>query len=109
MQEPAGYIWDYPGFPSIAVSYAPTSDFFYSGHVGLAMLLTLHLRELGNKFWEGFGYTTVAVEFCTMIFLRGHYTIDLIAGCIFAHYFWIVSGWLASLLDPKIAPVVEDL
>jgi len=34
MEKPSGYIWHYPGFPSLVVPYAATNDFFFSGHVG---------------------------------------------------------------------------
>lgn len=34
MRYPEGYLWDYPGFPSLVVPYGKTNDFFYSGHIG---------------------------------------------------------------------------
>jgi len=34
MKFPEGYIWEYPGFPSLTVPYGRTNDFFYSGHIG---------------------------------------------------------------------------
>ena len=33
MEKPTGYIWEYPGFPSLVVPYGATNDFFFSGHV----------------------------------------------------------------------------
>ena len=41
MRFPDGYAWDYPGFPSLTVPYPKTNDFFYSGHVGGALLAGL--------------------------------------------------------------------
>lgn len=41
MKKPAGYIWEYPGFPSLVVPYGPTNDFFYSGHMGGSLISTL--------------------------------------------------------------------
>ena len=41
MKKPAGYIWEYPGFPSLVVPYGPTNDFFYSGHMGGSVISTL--------------------------------------------------------------------
>ena len=35
---PEGYNWAYPGVLSIFVPYGETSDFFYSGHVGVCMI-----------------------------------------------------------------------
>jgi hypothetical protein len=37
-----------------------------------------------------------------MIFLRGHYIIDLIAGIIFAHYCWLISERYSFLIDVKL-------
>ena len=41
LEKPDGYIWDYPGFPSLVVAYAATPDFFFSGHIGFAVICAL--------------------------------------------------------------------
>lgn len=33
------FFWDYPGFPSLLVSYGEQSDFYYSGHCGFIIML----------------------------------------------------------------------
>lgn len=38
---PEGLIWDYPGLPSLTITYMRTSDFFYSGHVGVILFCTI--------------------------------------------------------------------
>lgn len=38
---PEGYAWDYPGIPALTVSYEVTPDFFFSGHVGLTVIMAL--------------------------------------------------------------------
>ena len=99
MKKPDGYCWDYPGFPSLTVSYQATSDFFYSGHVGVMLFCGLENKLLGNTYmmWVSFG--VCFTESLVMIFLRGHYTIDLVSGIVFAHYFWIVTEWIAPCVD----------
>lgn len=99
MRKPDGYCWDYPGFPSITVSYQPTSDFFYSGHVGVVLFCGLENKYLGNSYMMWVAFSVCLIESLVMIFLRGHYSIDLISGLIFSHYFWIVSQWLADKVD----------
>lgn len=91
MRFPDGYAWDYPGIPSLTVSYEKTTDFFFSGHVGLTVLMTLDHYAYKNYPWAILALATGLIEFSTMIFLRGHYTIDLITGVLLGHYFWIVG------------------
>jgi len=86
MSYPEGFIWEYPGFPSIMVSYLKTNDFFYSGHVGLPVILMCEFKILKRNFMFLFCILTIFIEAFTMIATRGHYTIDLITGVIFAHY-----------------------
>ena len=45
VQYPEGYNWSYPGFMSIFVPYGETADFFYSGHVGVCMLMFLEFNS----------------------------------------------------------------
>lgn len=86
MSYPDGYIWEYPGFPSVMVSYLKTNDFFFSGHVGLPILMMCEFQLLKRYFMFSFCIMTFFIEAFTMLVTRGHYTIDLITGAIFAHY-----------------------
>jgi len=86
MGYPEGYIWEYPGFPSIMVSYLKSNDFFFSGHVGLPIILMSEFYFLERYYMVIFSIFTFLIEIFTMIAIRGHYTIDLIAGAVFAHY-----------------------
>ncbi len=86
MTFPKGFLFEYPGFPSITVSYLKTNDFFYSGHVGMPVILMCEFYFLKRYYMFSFSIFTFFVEFFTMIFLRSHYSIDLISGAIFAHY-----------------------
>jgi len=88
MKFPDNYLWGYPGFPSIMVSYFKTNDFFYSGHCGLPIVLLCEFNHLGMKLMQAFCIFTFIFECFTMLVLRGHYTIDIITGAIFAHYIW---------------------
>lgn len=88
MKFPEGYAWDYPGFPSIMVSYLKTNDFFFSGHCGLPILLLCEFNFLKIQWIKIICIFTFVLECFTMLSLRGHYSIDIIAGAIFAHYIW---------------------
>ena len=102
MKMPQGNCWDYPGFPSLTVSYEKTSDFFYSGHVGVVLFCGLENKHLGNLYMMWVSFFVCGIEFCVMIAMRGHYSIDLIFGLIFSHYSWIVSEWVAEAIDKKL-------
>ena len=99
MKFPDGYLWEDPGFPSIAVSYLKTNDFFFSGHAGLPIIMGLEAKKLGYNIIFYFCIFTCLTEVITMIFTRGHYIIDLIAGVVFAHYIYIHVDKYISYID----------
>ena len=99
MQYPEGYLWQYPGFPSIVVSYLGTNDFFYSGHVGFPIIVGMELWHLDYRFMFYFCIMSSVFEAFVMIVLRGHYSIDLMSGIIFAHYAFITSEKYCYILD----------
>lgn len=108
MRFPEGHIFKSPGFPSLTITYARTSDFFFSGHVGFATFSALENRFYENFPMMYFSIFTVLVESFTMIVTRGHYSIDIISGIVFAHYIWIVTGWLAPYVDKKLIKASKD-
>ncbi len=90
MKYPEGYLWEYPGFPSLTISYLKTNDFFFSGHVGFPIIIAMECHNLGKSFMVIFCFLTCGIEAFTMIVTRGHYCIDLITGMIFSHYVYIL-------------------
>lgn len=102
MRFPEGYLWDYPGVFSLAVSYHHTSDFFFSGHVGFTTICTCENLWLGKPKWAILSLFTALMESFVMLVCRGHYTIDLISGAVFGHYCWIVSGVLSKKVDLRV-------
>lgn len=99
---PEGHIFDDPGFPSLTVTYLKSSDFFFSGHVGFALFGVLDSRLNGNRFMTTLSCVSVIVECVTMLVTRGHFVIDIIAGLVFSHYVWEVTGWISPYLDSKL-------
>jgi hypothetical protein len=104
MRVPPGYIWEYPGFPSLTVSYYPSTDFFFSGHVGFAFLCYLDFRVSRLNFWANFALAATCFEASVMLALQAHYFVDIVGGLVFAHYIWTVAGWLAPHIDAYIGP-----
>ena len=83
MRYPDGLTWSYPGFPSVVVPYVNSSDFFFSGHLGILTFLLLENRESKDTLMTWVSVVSIAFEFWMMVVLRAHYTIDLISGVVF--------------------------
>lgn len=99
MKYPEGYLWAYPGFPSIVVPYLKTNDFFFSGHVGFPIITGFEFKALKLKGIFYFCLFASFFELVTMIILRGHYSIDMVAGLIFAHYAHLIADKYKYIFD----------
>jgi hypothetical protein len=99
---PDGYNFYYPGFPSIAVCYLATNDFFYSGHIGFPIIFALEYWRKGEKYLVIPCVTISILEGAMMLITRGHYSIDLIFGVIFAHYFHKIAILIDPIMDKYI-------
>lgn len=99
MRYPDGYLWEYPGIPSVTVSYLKTNDFFFSGHVGFPIIIGMECHKLNKKYLMVFCLFTSLFEACTMIVTRGHYIIDIITGLGMAHYFYMIVDKYITFMD----------
>ena len=117
LRYPEGYLWSYPGFPSLVVPYGKTNDFFYSGHVGGACVMMLEFRSLANtqvqnrvfmRWMQIFAILTIILQVFLMIFLRGHYSIDMISGIIFGHYFHMIASDVSPGWDQAVCGIPGD-
>jgi len=98
LPEPKDMIWHYPGFPSLLVTYGTGNDFFISGHTAVAMLGAIELARMG-PLWLAIAASVVAfLEATTVIVLRAHYTMDVLAAACAAGCAAIVAGWLCAFL-----------
>jgi hypothetical protein len=102
MKYPENIIWEFPGIPAFSISYHDTSDFFFSGHVGINLISAIELKRFKCFKLSCLSYFGVFFQILTMLTVRGHYSIDLIAGLISAHYCDIMSFKIASYVDSMI-------
>ena len=100
---PEGMIWRHPGFPSLLVTYGTASDLFFSGHTAIAVYGCLELAHVGGPIGVAAGATLAAIEICTVLILRAHYTMDVFTGAIAALWVWTAASYLAPRLDSLIA------
>lgn len=96
---PPGMIWRDPGFPTLLVTYKTGNDFFFSGHTGIAVVGAMELA-LGGPPWLGIAAAIVAVlEAATVLVLRAHYTMDVVAAAL--------AALCCEALASEVAPAVD--
>jgi membrane-associated phospholipid phosphatase len=96
LPEPKDMIWSYPGFPSLLVTYGTGNDFFISGHTAVAVLGAIEIAKIG-PWWLAVAAGVVAfLEATTVIVLRAHYTMDVLAAACAAGCAAIAAGWLCA-------------
>jgi membrane-associated phospholipid phosphatase len=96
LPEPKDMIWRYPGFPSLLVTYGTGNDFFISGHTAVAVLGAIEIAKIG-PWWLAVAAGVVAfLEATTVIVLRAHYTMDVLAAACAAGCAAIAAGWLCA-------------
>ena len=77
---PKNIAWRAPPVPSIFVPYDMTRDFFFSGHTGLAILLTMEVERFRLPKWLLYlSYWMIAWMPLMLISTRIHYTIDVLS------------------------------
>ena len=96
-----GFLFRYPGFPSLTVPYHDSNDFYYSGHIGTCFILVLEARA---KKWYRLSYSCLFVlcnQWIMMMLIRTHYIIDMVTGLIVAHYMHMLAERISFLVDVK--------
>src|SRR5687768_12006518 len=94
---PPGMIWRHPGIPSLLVTYHVANDFFFSGHTAIAVLGAIEVAR-GAPWWAAAAAAVVAfLEAATVLTLRAHYTMDVLAA-VFAAF---CAAGLAALLTTR--------
>ena len=89
--------------PSALVTYGVTTDFFFSGHTGLAVLGAVELGRVGGRRWLYVGFAIIALEVTTVLVLRAHYTMDVFTGAVAARYASILAARVSPWCDRKLS------
>lgn len=96
---PEGIIWNYPGIPSLMVDYSIQSDFYFSAHTGISILVAMELVRTGKKWLEILGFSFFAYEVLTIISFRIHYTMDIFTAIFVALYIIYTSERMSLSID----------
>ena len=95
---PKGMIWRHPGVPSLVVTYGVGNDFFFSGHTAVATLGALEIAHVA-PLWVGLVAGAIALlEATTVLVLRAHYTMDIIAAVGASWVAFTLADWICRLL-----------
>ena len=96
LPEPPDMIWRNPGFPSLLVTYGTGNDFFISGHTAIAVLGAIEVAKIGPWWLAAAAGVVALLEAATVIVLRAHYTMDVLAAACAAWCAAIAAGWLCA-------------
>ena len=95
---PRDMIWRHPGVPSLFVTYGVGNDFFFSGHTAVAMLSAIEIARVA-PLWLGITAGLIALlEAVTVLVLRAHYTMDIIAAICATWCALALASWLCNFL-----------
>ncbi len=106
---PEGMIWNYPGVPSLLVTYGTATDLFFSGHTAIAVWGGLEIARLRFRGAAALGLLVALFEATTVIILRAHYTMDVFTGIVVALLVnayadrWArpIDQWFDRLISPS--------
>ena len=88
LELPSGYLWGYPGFPSITISYAHTNSFFFNGPLCLLTVLAKELYYWQEELIMLFTVFDMLLLGGLLIFLRANYIIDIIFAVLFGDFIY---------------------
>lgn len=96
---PEEMIWHPTGVPTLLVTYGVSTDLFFSGHTGLAVLGAVELARSRRRGLAALGIVIALFEAATVLVLRAHYTMDVFTGA--------VTALLVASLSQQIAPTCD--
>ena len=102
---PDGIIWRDPGMPSLLITYGVANDFFFSGHTGIAVFGAIELARRFGRTGAVIGVGIAIFEIVTVLTLRAHYTMDIVAGAAMAGLAALAATRMAGWCDGKLERV----
>ena len=96
---PDNLAWRSPGFFSVTVPYDHTRDFFFSGHCGGLSVVTYEFFELRYQKTGFFSLLALLYMANMLMTTEVHYSIDILAGILFAVWFYKNMRGITIYLD----------
>ena len=102
MGRPVGFLWFFPGIPSLTVPYFDTNDFYFSGHVGSTTIFSSEYLAMRWHKMSAFCITLVVDVWIALMFMRTHYIIDFTSGYVFARFVHRIGEKISYYPDVKL-------
>jgi hypothetical protein len=100
---PDEMIWHKTAVPTLLVTYGVSTDLFFSGHTGLAVLGAVELARTKKRSLLWLGVGIAVFEAATVLVLRAHYTMDVFTGAVTALLVSQVAAQIAPSCDAALA------
>jgi hypothetical protein len=100
---PDAMIWHKTGMPTLLVTYGVSTDLFFSGHTGLAVLGAVELARTKRRALLFLGVGIALFEALTVLILRAHYTMDVFTGAVTALLVADAAARIAPRCDAALA------
>ena len=105
---PNDYLWIYPGFPSIIVSYVKSNAFLFNSQIGLIFICFLYFLRYRNYIMIGFSLISIIIHSILLIALRGAFSVDIISSIIIAHFSYLLVNEYIGLIDNYIGFKIKN-
>ena len=100
MAVPLDAIWEFPGMYSLMLQpYGHRNDFFFCHSLGFMLIIFLEFKATGCIKLAFATMLTIIIGSLFLLITRATYSIDILGGLLFGHYFWILSERISWLLD----------
>jgi hypothetical protein len=100
---PDEMIWHKTSVPTLLVTYGVSTDLFFSGHTGLAVLGAVELARTKKRPVLILGIAIALFEAATVLVLRAHYTMDVFTGAVTALLVAQVAAQIAPRCDAALS------
>jgi len=92
-------IWGYAGIPSLSISYHKNKTFFFSGTLGLFLIIAVELKSFHFTKLSRFSYINMVLYILLLLSLRAEYSIGIFCSLITAHYSHLLSDKYNHILN----------
>ena len=97
---PTFMVWRETPIPALFVPYDRTRDFYFSGHTGNTLIMTMEVFRLNLPLpIKIFAVCDVFYMMVMMIVSRAHYTIDIVGGLIFGQFSFYIGCMIVYYSD----------
>jgi len=100
MAVPTDTLWEFPGMYSIMLQpLGHQNDYFFCHSLGFMIIIFMEFKATECIKLAFCTLLTIVLATFFMLVTRAQYSIDIMGGLLFGHYFWILSERASWILD----------